>query len=132
MEKLVSIMFQNAPNAIPVNATLTMEAPDDLPDGTVGYMLVKTADGVEWAAVPVEIPAEGTEGHVLTKTAEGYSWVAIRNELPAEGTTGHILTKTAEGFEWAAVPTEVPALPVADGDYKLNITDGVATWVAIV
>jgi len=25
----------------------------------------------------------------------------------------------------------IPELPVADGDYKLNITGGVATWVAI-
>ena len=108
MEKQVKIMFQNAPNAVPVEATLIMEAPEDLPDGTVGYMLVKTADGAEWVAVPVEIPAEGTTGHVLTKTANGYEWAAI-----------------------PAVTHPVPALPETDGEYKLVITEGVATWVSL-
>ena len=72
-------------------------------------MLVKTADGVDWAAIPVELPAEGTTGHVLTKTIAGYEWAAI-----------------------PAVEHPIPALPETDGDYKLNITGGVATWVAIV
>lgn len=108
MEKNVKIMFQNAPNAVPVEATLTMEAPEDLPDGTVGYMLVKTADGVDWAAIPVELPAEGTTGHVLTKTEAGYEWAAI-----------------------PAVEHPIPALPETDGEYKLVITEGVATWVSL-
>ncbi len=106
MEKQVKIMFAAAPNAIPVEAVLTMEAPEDLPDGTVGYMLVKTADGVEWAAIPVELPTEGTTGHVLTKTEDGVDWVAI-----------------------PAVEHPIPALPETDGEYKLVITEGVATWV---
>ena len=134
MEKNVKIMFQNAPNAVPVEAVLTMEAPENLPDGTVGYMLVKTADGVDWAAIPAELSAEGTAGHVLTKTAEGYDWAAIPVELPAEGTAGHVLTKTEAGYEWAAIPAvehPIPALPETDGDYKLVITEGVATWVSL-
>ncbi len=109
MEKVVKIKFQTAEGATPVNAILVMEAPEDLPDGTVGYMLVKTADGVDWAAIPVELPAVGTAGHVLTKTLAGYEWAAI-----------------------PAVEHPIPELPVADGDYKLNIADGVATWVSIV
>ena len=52
-------MFAAAPNAIPVEAVLTYGSTEDLPDGTVGYMLVKTADGVDWAGIPVELPAEG-------------------------------------------------------------------------
>ena len=108
MEKQVKIMFQNAPNAVPVEAILTMEAPEDLPDGTIGYMLVKTADGVDWVAVPVEIPAEGTTGYVLTKKAEGYEWAAI-----------------------PAVEHPIPELPVTDGEYKLVITEGVASWVSL-
>lgn len=108
MEKNVKIMFQNAPNAVPVEAVLTMEAPEDLPDGAVGYMLVKTADGVGWAAIPVEIPSEGTTGYVLTKTADGYAWAAI-----------------------PAVEHPIPALPETDGEYKLVITSGVATWVSL-
>jgi len=109
MEKVVKIMFQNAPNAAPVKATLIMEAPEDLPDGTVGYMLVKTASGVDWAAIPVEIPAEGTTGYVLTKTATGYEWASV-----------------------PAVTHPVPVLPETDGEYKLVIVEGVASWVAIV
>jgi hypothetical protein len=105
MEKNVKIMFQNASNAVPVEAVLTMEAPENLPDGTTGYMLVKTAEGVDWAAIPVEIPAEGAEGYVLTKTADGYAW--------------------------AAPVAQVPALPETDGEYKLVITEGVATWVSL-
>ncbi len=162
MEKQVKIMFAAAPNAIPVEAVLTMEAPEDLPDGTVGYMLVKTADGVDWVAVPVELPTEGTTGHVLTKTEDGvdwvagpvelptegttghvltktesgsgYDWAAVPVELPAEGTTGHVLTKTEGGYEWAAIPAvehPIPAIPETDGEYKLVITDGVATWVSL-
>lgn len=135
MEKVVKIKFQAAEGAEPVNAILGMEAPEDLPDGTVGYMLVKTADGVDWAAIPVELPAVGTAGHVLTKTQAGYEWAAAPAEIPAEGTTGHVLTKTEAGYAFQAIPAvehPIPELPVADGDYKLNITDGVATWVAIV
>lgn len=132
MEKVVKIKFQAAEGAAPVNAILVMEAPENLPDGTVGYMLVKTADGVDWAAIPAELPAVGTAGHVLTKTANGYEWAAVPVEVPAVGTTGHVLTKTEAGYEFQAIPAQVPALPEADGDYKLNITGGVATWVAIV
>ena len=127
-------MFAAASNAVPVEAVLTMEAPEDLPDGTVGYMLVKTADGVDWAAIPFEIPAEGTTGYVLTKTETGYEWAAISVELPAEGTTGYVLTKTETGYEWAAIPAvehPIPALPETDGEYKLVITEGVATWVSL-
>ena len=108
MEKQVKIMFAAAPNAIPVEAVLTMEAPEDLPDGTAGYMLVKTVDGVDWAAIPVELPAEGTTGHVLTKTEAGYDWAAI-----------------------PAVEHPVPESPATDGEYKLVITEGVATWVSL-
>lgn len=131
MEKQVKIMFQNASNAVPVEAVLTMEAPEDLPDGTVGYMLVKTADGVDWAAIPFEIPAEGTTGYVLTKTATGYEWAAVPVEVPAEGTEGYVLTKTANGYAWVAPVAQVPALPETDGEYKLVITEGVATWVSL-
>jgi len=108
MEKIVKIMFKNASNAVPVEATLIMEAPENLPDGTTGYMLVKTADGVDWAAIPVELPAEGTTGHVLTKTDAGYEWAVI-----------------------PAVEHPIPALPEIDGEYKLVITEGVATWVSL-
>lgn len=131
MEKNVKIMFQNASNAVPVEAVLTMEAPEDLPDGTTGYMLVKTADGVDWAAIPVEIPAEGTTGYVLTKTATGYEWAAVPVEVPAEGTEGYVLTKTADGYAWVTPVAQVPALPETDGEYKLVITEGVATWVSL-
>lgn len=108
MEKQVKIMFAAAPNAVPVEAVLTMGAPEDLPDGTVGHMLIKTADGVDWAAIPVELPAEGTTGHVLTKTEAGYEWAVI-----------------------PAVEHPIPALPETDGEYKLVITEGVATWVSL-
>lgn len=134
MEKQVKIMFAAASNAVPVEAVLTMEAPENLPDGTVGYMLVKTADGVDWAAIPFEIPAEGTTGFILTKTATGYEWAAAPVEVPATGTTGYVLTKTETGYEWAAIPAvehPIPALPETDGDYKLVITEGVATWVSL-
>ena len=77
---------------------------------------------------------KGTTGHVLTKTEDGVDWAGIPVELPSEGTTGHVLTKTEDGVEWATVPAvehPIPALPETDGEYKLVITDGVATWVSL-
>lgn len=107
-KKDVELMFEAALNAEPVKASMLIELPVELPEGTVGYMLVKTADGVEWAAVPVELPAVGTSGHVLTKTEAGYEWAAI-----------------------PAVEHPIPELPTVDGEYKLVIVDGVASWVLI-
>lgn len=99
--------------------------------GTAGQFLKKTSTGVEFADVPGCLPSGGTEGQFLKKTATGEVWAAVPTELPAEGTAGQFLKKTSDGVEYASI-VQVPTLPTADGDYKLNIASGVATWVAIV
>jgi len=59
-------------------------------------------------------------------------------ECPAAGESdvAYNLKVDADGFvEWeadeASIPTGLPVAPTANGDYKLHIADGVATWVAI-
>ena len=64
----------------------------------------------------------------------------IDSELPVTlGDDGQVLTvvdKSAGTIGWAdpaKAPVEVPDISgLANGDYKLHIVDGVATWVAIV
>jgi len=80
MTKTITIKFENAQQAVPINADITIDL----------------------------------------------------NEVPALGTLGFVLTKTETGYEFAAIPLQLPAVSeLANGDYKLHIVDGVATWVVI-
>lgn len=52
-------------------------------------------------------------------------------EFPEGGVEGQFLKKTANGSAWGDIPAELPELPTVDGEYKLVIVGGVASWVLI-
>lgn len=105
MAKHFSLIFDTAAASTPVSGDITIVG--DVP-------AVPTANGF----------------YALTVASAGISWSAVAPTAPtAQGV--YKLSVSSEGAAtWAA--DVIPALPTENGDYKLHIADGVATWVAIV
>jgi len=120
-------------------SSFTGQATTNLTDGNEHAVQFKLEDGGDWSTATdsrmwylhvAELGnVDGASGVITLDTLK--QWVSNANivTIKYDATPKRFHVTKVEGHH--VLPVSVPAIPTADGDYKLHVASGVASWVTV-